>query len=331
MERLDSESLSLGFFNYPVSQIADILLPKAHLVPVGEDQLPHIEMTREITRKFNRLYGAVFPEPEALIGKVGRLVGTDGQAKMSKSLNNCIYLGDDERVVNERVMTMYTDPTRLRPTDPGHVEGNPVFLYHDAFNPNKAEVAELKERYATGHVGDVEVKRKLAVAVNAMLEPIRERRHHFQQHQDDVRDILLDGTRREKEVAEATMYEVRTAMRLIYTDKLLPSHRSSTPEPAAVTSAAVTSAAPPELAPESKYEQALARLSQLRVEPIWEGYAENGQLAFRVVPGIHVKENPLPAVQAEEAALTLALNLTNEKTVATVRKEVRRRVKGGGS
>src|SRR5438552_12193487 len=165
-------------------QVAYILLPRAHLVPVGEDQLPHIEMTREIARRFNRQFKEVFPEPEGLVGRVARLVGTDGQAKMSKSLDNAIYLKDPPEVVTEKVRRMYTDPTRLRATDPGHVEGNPVFMYHDVFNPDKAEVEDLKERYTAGRVGDVEVKQKLARALNAMLDPIRDRRAYFQADPD---------------------------------------------------------------------------------------------------------------------------------------------------
>ena len=221
MDKLESENqtLSLGFFNYPASQVADILLPKAHLVPVGDDQLPHIEMTREVVRRFHHLFGVeVFPEPDGLVGRVARLVGTDGQAKMSKSLNNCIYLGDDEATVTAKVRRMYTDPTRLRATDPGHVEGNPVFMYHDAFNTDTAEVDDLKERYRAGAVGDVEVKQKLSAALNAFLEPVRERRAQYAAHMDDVRDILQDGSRRGREVAAQTMDEVRSAMRLRYTN-----------------------------------------------------------------------------------------------------------------
>ena len=221
MERLEQEgqsNVSVGFFNYPVSQVADILLPKAHLVPVGGDQLPHIEMTREIARKFNRTYGDIFPEPEALVGRVPRLVGTDGKAKMSKSIGNAIYLGESAEAVTKHVRAMYTDPTRLRVTDPGHVDGNPVFMYHDAFNPNKAEVQDLKERYVLGTVGDVEVKLKLAKALNGFLDPIREKRHFYEQHIDDVKSALLDGTRRAKKVAEGTMDEVRHAMRIVYTE-----------------------------------------------------------------------------------------------------------------
>ena len=159
------DSMPFGLLGYPVLQAVDILLPR-EVVPVGKDNQSHVELAREIARRFNNLYGEVFPEPEAIIGDVPTLVGTDGQTKMSKSLNNAIYLSDDEKTVNEKVMGMYTDPKRLRATDPGTVEGNPVFTYHDAFNPSKAEVDDLKERYRVGKVGDVEVKKKLAKAIN---------------------------------------------------------------------------------------------------------------------------------------------------------------------
>lgn len=305
MERLDASDLSVGFYTYPVSQIADILLPKAHLVPVGEDQLPHIEMTREIARKFNRTYGEVFPEPEALVGRVPRLVGTDGQAKMSKSLNNCIYLSDDEATVNERVMTMYTDPTRIRPTDPGHVEGNPVFMYHDAFNPDKAEVEELKERYRTGRVGDVEVKQRLAKSLNRFLEPIRERRRHYQQHLDLVKEALVDGTRRAKAVAEDTMQQVRWAMRIsTYTEGLVAATRAVTTE-----------------------EGALEFLVRAGLEPYWDPGASEGPVCFRPARGAKGKrEAPGGQDQSWRRDVIRALSLTNAKQVATVRTEIRRRV-----
>src|SRR3990172_587908 len=209
MEDLESEhrTLTLGFFNYPASQVADILLPKAHLVPVGEDQLPHIEMTREVARRFNRTFGEVFPEPDGLVGRVPRLVGIDGQAKMSKSLNNCIYLGDDEASVTQKVRRMFTDPTRIHATDPGHVEGNPVFMYHDVFNPDADEVNELKERYRAGTVGDVEVKRRLAAKLNAFLDPIRERRAGYAAHMDDVKDIIRDGSRYETQYGAGHVFQ----------------------------------------------------------------------------------------------------------------------------
>jgi tryptophanyl-tRNA synthetase len=216
LQKKSSDSVPVAFFTYPVMQVANILLPKAHLVPVGEDQLPHIEMTREVARRFNTKFGEVFPEPDALVGRVARLVGTDGNAKMGKSLNNAIYLRDDAKTVGQKVQRMFTDPTRLRATDPGHVEGNPVFMYHDAFNPNAGEVSDLKERYVKGAVGDVEVKQKLAAALNAFLDPIRERRAHFETRPNDVREALAKGTAHAKQVAEATMADVRTALKLNY-------------------------------------------------------------------------------------------------------------------
>ena len=211
-----NKSVPVAFFTYPVMQTANILLPRANLVPVGEDQLPHIEMTRELARRFNRQFKEVFPEPDALVGRVARLVGTDGQAKMSKSLDNAIYLKDPPEVVTEKVRRMYTDPTRLRATDPGHVEGNPVFMYHDAFNPDKAEVEDLKQRYVQGRVGDVEVKQKLALALNAFLDPIRERRAYYEEHMDDVRGALTKGCANAKEAAQETMALVRDALDLNY-------------------------------------------------------------------------------------------------------------------
>jgi len=219
MEDFGRKSVPVAFFTYPVMQVANILMPRAHLVPVGEDQLPHIELTREVARRFNRQFKEVFPEPEGLVGRVPRLVGTDGQAKMSKSLNNAIYLKDPPDVVTEKVRSMYTDPTRLRATDPGHVEGNPVFLYHNVFNPDRAEVADLEERYRRGAVGDVEVKAKLAAALNTFLEPIRERRARFAAHMGLVRDALAAGTERARREAKTTMALVRDALDLGYLDK----------------------------------------------------------------------------------------------------------------
>jgi tryptophanyl-tRNA synthetase len=216
MADLKSDSIPVAFFTYPIMQVANILMPKANLVPVGDDQLPHIEMTREVARRFNRLFGDVFPEPEGLVGRVPRLVGIDGSAKMSKSLNNAIYLKDDAETVSKKVSRMYTDPTRLRATDPGHVEGNPVFMYHDAFNPNKEEVQDLKERYVVGNVGDVEVKQKLAAALNTFLGPIREKRAYYESHPDLVRQALAGGSAFGRKTADATMAEVRDALQLSY-------------------------------------------------------------------------------------------------------------------
>jgi tryptophanyl-tRNA synthetase len=210
------KSVPVGFFIYPLMQVVNILLPRAHLVPVGDDQLPHIEMTREMARKFNRDFGETFVEPNALVGRVPRLVGLDGQAKMSKSIGNTIDLKDDADTVNRKVMSMYTDPTRLRATDPGHVEGNPVFMYHDAFNPDVDEVNDLKERYVKGAVGDVEVKKKLAVAINNLLQPFRERRAYFEERPSLVRDALETGSAAERAAAAETMRAVREALKLDY-------------------------------------------------------------------------------------------------------------------
>ncbi len=210
------DSVPVAFFTYPVMQVANILLPKAHAVPVGEDQMPHIEMTREVARRFNRRFGEVFPIPKGMVGEVPRLVGLDGDAKMSKSLGNTLDLKDDAETVVLKVTSMFTDPTRLRATDPGHVEGNPVFMYHDAFNPDGEEVQELKDRYVAGKVGDVEVKQKLALAINALLDPIRERRAFYEARPDEVKQILAAGSAHAKRIAEETMGEVREALGMNY-------------------------------------------------------------------------------------------------------------------
>jgi tryptophanyl-tRNA synthetase len=210
------KGVPVGFWSYPISQAADIAIFKADLVPVGEDQLPMIEQTREIVRRFNRLYGKVLIEPRAMLGAVARLPGTDGGAKMSKSVGNCIYLGDPSEVVRKRVMSMFTDPKRIHPTDPGTVEGNPVFTYHDVFNPNKAEIEDLKERYRKGTVGDVEVKQKLFEALEAFLAPIRQRRQELAANPQRVYEIIVEGTRKGRALAQATMAEVRHAMKIAY-------------------------------------------------------------------------------------------------------------------
>jgi tryptophanyl-tRNA synthetase len=210
------KGVPVGFWSYPISQAADIAIFKADLVPVGEDQLPMIEQTREIVRRFNRLYGKVLIEPRAMLGAVARLPGTDGGAKMSKSVGNCIYLGDPSEVVHKRVMSMFTDPKRIHPTDPGTVEGNPVFTYHDVFNPNKAEIEDLKERYRQGTVGDVEVKQKLFKALEAFLAPIRQRRQELAAQPHRVYEIIVEGTRKGRSLAQATMAEVRHAMKIAY-------------------------------------------------------------------------------------------------------------------
>lgn len=208
----DLESMPFGLLGYPVLQAADILLPRANLVPVGKDNEAHVEISREIARRFNRLYGEVFPIPEVMIGDVPTLVGTDGQTKMSKSLDNAILLSDDAQTVQSKVMTMYTDPQRIRADIPGTVEGNPVFVYHDAFNPNREEVEDLKERYRIGKVGDVEVKKKLARALNEFLEPLREQRAKYSEDPSMVDEIIITGTKKMREEAQQTMHAVRDAM-----------------------------------------------------------------------------------------------------------------------
>jgi tryptophanyl-tRNA synthetase len=219
MENFGKKSVPVAFFNYPVMQVANILLPRAHLVPVGEDQLPHIEMTREVARRFNRQFKTVFPEPEGLVGRVARLVGVDGQAKMSKSLNNAIYLKDDAQTVAKKVRRMYSDPSRPNATDPGNPENNPAFLYHHAFNPDKAEVADLEERYRTGAVSNQEIKEKLAVALNTFLDPIRDRRARYAANMPLVREALEAGTRQGRAIACETMGMVRDALDLGYLEK----------------------------------------------------------------------------------------------------------------
>jgi tryptophanyl-tRNA synthetase len=210
------DNVTFGFLGYPVSQAADIMVVDANLVPVGDDQAPMVELTRDIVIRFNTIYGETLQVPEIKIGHIARLPGTDGKTKMSKSLNNAIYLKDDTKTVERKVMSMYTDPNRLRATDPGTVEGNPVFTYHDAFNPNKEEVEEMKRLYRIGGIGDVAVKRALARALNDFLDPIRERRAHFETQPDMVRDIVMDGTRQARKVGEETIRKVRHAMKIDY-------------------------------------------------------------------------------------------------------------------
>ncbi len=209
---MDEEAVPFGLLGYPVLQAADILMPRAHLVPVGKDNVAHVELTREIARRFNYLYGEFFPIPEALVSEVPVLVGTDGQAKMSKSLGNAIFLSDDAKTVRQKVFSMYTDPKRIRADIPGTVEGNPVFIYHDIFNPDKEEVEDLKARYRAGRVGDVEVKEKLAIALNNFLDPIRERRAYFAGQKGLVERIIYEGTERVNEIANETLREMKKLM-----------------------------------------------------------------------------------------------------------------------
>jgi tryptophanyl-tRNA synthetase len=212
------ERMPFGLLGYPVLQAVDILLPRANLVPVGKDNEAHVEISREIARRFNNLYGEVFPIPDVMIGEVPTLIGTDGQAKMSKSLNNAIFLADDPDTVEKKVRRMYTDPNRVSADIPGTVEGNPVFIYHDAFNPDKEEVDELKERYRKGKVGDVEVKTKLSAAINAFLAPIRVRRSEYEKDPSMVNNILREGTKRMKDEAGETMALVHDAMSMYRLD-----------------------------------------------------------------------------------------------------------------
>lgn len=207
---------SMGLLGYPILQAADILAMRADTVPVGKDQEPHIELCREIARRFNRLYGDVFPEPEVLVGEVPILVGLDGRNKMSKSRQNAIYLSDDGETVRKKVMRMYTDPKRIHATDPGSIEGNPVFIYHDVFNASKEEVVELKRRYRKGDVGDVEVKERLSRALNEFLAPIRIRRAQYNDEPQIVEDILKRGNARAKSEAIETVRLSRRAMGLAY-------------------------------------------------------------------------------------------------------------------
>jgi tryptophanyl-tRNA synthetase len=204
--------LPFGLLGYPVLMAADILLPRAELVPVGEDNQGNVELAREIARRFNKVYGEVFPIPEMELE--GTLVGTDGQAKMSKSLNNAIFLSDSPQVVSQKVMGMYTDPNRTRADVPGKVEGNPVFIYHDAFNQDVEEVKDLKDRYRKGKVGDVEVKKKLISALERFLDPIRERRTIYETQPNLILDILHDGSARMREESRGTLELVRDAMGL---------------------------------------------------------------------------------------------------------------------
>lgn len=210
------QNIPAGFAMYPISQAADITFLNANLVPVGEDQLPMIEQTREIVRKFNSLYGEVFVEPEALVGEVKRLPGIDGNAKMGKSLGNAIYLSDSEEELKKKVMGMYTDPKRIHPTDPGNPEGNPTFVYHDIFNPNKEEVEEFKSRYRVGKIGDVEIKERLFEVLNEFLKPIREKRREYEGKDEELEKILKEGTQKTIEEAKLTMKKVRKAMKIDY-------------------------------------------------------------------------------------------------------------------
>ena len=217
VEQLSDRDLSsIGFLGYPLLQAADIAVYDAHWVPVGDDQVPHIELAREVVRRFNNIFsGADLVEPQALLTPTPRLPGLDNR-KMSKSYNNTIDLSDSAEDVVKKVRQMYTDPKRVRADIPGTVEGNPVFIYHDAFNPNRAEVDDLKERYRAGKVGDVEVKTKLAAAINHLLAPMRERRAAALAKPGHLKEILFEGSAKARAVAQETMIRVREAVKLRY-------------------------------------------------------------------------------------------------------------------
>jgi tryptophanyl-tRNA synthetase len=216
IEQLAEKDLSsIGFLGYPLLQTADVIIYNADYVPVGEDQVPHLELSREVVRRFHNLYGEIFVEPQALLTKTPRFPGLDNR-KMSKSYGNTIDLTDSADAVVKKVRQMYTDPKRVRADIPGTVEGNPVFIYHDAFNPNLEEVDDLKARYRAGKVGDVEVKTKLSTAINARLEPIRERRAKLDANPGYLKDVVVEGSRRARAIAQETMARVRTAVKLKY-------------------------------------------------------------------------------------------------------------------
>lgn len=218
-EKLDQGSEdTVGLFYYPVLMAADILLPRANLVPVGKDQKAHVEYARDIAIKFNNLYGEVFPIPEPLIGEVPTLPGTDGQSKMGKSLGNAIFLTDFAEEVEKKVMGMYTDPVRVHSTDPGHLEGNPVFIYLEAFGSenDKAQITKYKEQYTKGQVGDIEVKKYLAQVLNNFLDPIRKSRARYERDPELVEGILKEGTQKARQEAQKTLAEVKKAMKLDY-------------------------------------------------------------------------------------------------------------------
>jgi tryptophanyl-tRNA synthetase len=211
----DKDLSNYGFLGYPLLQTADVIIYNAQYVPVGDDQVPHLELSREIVRRFHNFYGQVFVEPQPKLTSFPRLPGLDNR-KMSKSYGNTIDLSDDAETVRKKVMQMYTDPKRIRADIPGTVEGNPVFMYHDAFNPDVAEVNDLKARYRAGRVGDVEVKQKLARALNAMLDPMRARRAAVLARPGYLRDLLFDHSARAHRYAADTMVRVRDAMRIRY-------------------------------------------------------------------------------------------------------------------
>lgn len=221
LRQFTEDGVPAGFLTYPVSQTADITAFKATLVPVGEDQLPMLEQAREIVRKFNVTYNTdVLIEPEALVPKVSRLPGVDGKAKMSKSLGNAIYLCDDCKTIKEKIMSMFTDPGHIRVEDPGKVEGNPVFMYLDAFGRDKDKINELKEHYKRGGLGDVKVKKYLNDVIQGFIEPIRSKREQLQKDKGYVYGLLKKGTENARKIASKTLQEVKEAMGIEYNNNL---------------------------------------------------------------------------------------------------------------
>jgi tryptophanyl-tRNA synthetase len=214
---IDPESVPFGLIGYPVLMAADIILPKADLVPVGKDNEAHVEITRDIIRKFNLTYGSSFSLPDFLPSEYPVLIGTDGKGKMSKSAGNCIFLSDDAKTVEKKIAGAYTDSKRIHANVPGTVEGNPIFIYHDIFNPNKEEVAFFKERYQQGTIGDVEVKQSLAAAINVFLEPFRERRRAIEHAKGYVEAIIYEGTCRMADIAADTLKEMKSVMGVLGT------------------------------------------------------------------------------------------------------------------
>jgi len=210
------EDVPAGFLAYPISQAADILFCKSNLIPVGEDQLPVIEQVNEIVLKFNSLYGETFQKVKPVLSQTTRLVGTDGNSKMGKSLNNGIYLSDSYEEISKNVMNMYTDPKHIHVNDPGNVEGNVVFTYLDIFDDNKKEVEELKEQYKKGGLGDVVIKKRLIEVLEKLIKPIREKREELAKDPKKVMKILEDGTKKAREIAKETMIEVRKAVKIDY-------------------------------------------------------------------------------------------------------------------
>ncbi len=221
LRKFGEGAVPVGFLTYPISQAADITAFGASLVPVGEDQLPMLEQTREIVRKFNQTYKRnVLVEPQALVPEISRLPGIDGKAKMSKSLGNAIYLADEPDVIRKKVMSMYTDPNHLRVQDPGNVENNPVFMYLDAFGTDKDKIAEMKEHYRRGGLGDVVVKKYLNEILQEVLEPIRIRRKEFEKYKPEVYKILELGTKNARQLASKTLANVKSAMGIDYAQSL---------------------------------------------------------------------------------------------------------------